>query len=33
MAIKIIFQNSNIQYTENGEADRREQKIWKQTIA
>lgn len=30
---KIIFQNSNIQYTENGEAGRREQNIWKQTTA
>lgn len=30
MAIKIFFQNSNIQYTENREADVREQKIQKQ---
>ena len=33
MARKVIFQNSNIQYTENGEADKREQKIQKQTTA
>lgn len=30
---KIVFQNSNIQHTENGEENTREQKIWKQTTA